>query len=160
MAMTCLPARATTERVRAEDAMRRAAVAEMRAVDCANVDMSEVVRCAWITEDRPLCLLRKSVRYNMNGVDGPDLTTRAMDAYYSRIRPTRESVARWIYAYRVHIYLLDETLARAFVGDEVVEELAEPDSFQQALDDLRDGDGEPDASDAVLRRQCGGEGKS
>ena len=145
--------------------MRRAAVAEMRAVDCANVDMSEAVRCAWITEgDRPLCVcvcfFHESVRYNMNGVDGPDLTARAMDAYYGRIRPTFESVARWIYAYRVHIYLVDETLARAFVGDEVVEELAEPDGFQQALDDLRDGDGEPDAGDAVLRRQCGGERKS
>jgi hypothetical protein len=57
--MICLPARATTERVRAEDAMRRAAVAEMRAVDCANVDMSKVVRCAWITEDGPLCLFKK-----------------------------------------------------------------------------------------------------
>jgi hypothetical protein len=45
--------------VRAEDAMRRAAVAEMRAVDCANVDMSKVVRCAWITEDGPLCLFKK-----------------------------------------------------------------------------------------------------
>jgi len=39
--------------------MRRAAVAEMRAVDCANVDMSEVVRCAWITEDGPLRLFQK-----------------------------------------------------------------------------------------------------
>ena len=49
-----------------------------------------------------------------------------MDAYYGRIRPTRESIARWIYAYHVHLYLLDETFARAFVGDEAVEELAEP----------------------------------